>query len=82
MDTHVEKRANYSLTRYEKAKWVPKEHIPLSHDSQTQDVASTSHSAFSDISTQVVDTLKKHLSQFSKQDFWFVHESVTLDINT
>ena len=66
-------------TRQGKAKWIPKLHIPLSAASQQQDGASTSLSVLSDLSTNVADTLKQHLSHFSIHDFWFssVHESAT-----
>lgn len=55
------------------------QHIPLSEASQIQDVASTSHSVLSDLSTHMAETLKQHLSHFSKHDNWFssIHESVT-----
>lgn len=77
MDNHSQQQAEYSPTRHEKSKWIPKHHTPLSNDLQTHNVASTSHFVLSDLSTKVADTLKQHLSQFSKQDFWFVHENVT-----
>ena len=62
-----------------KPNWIPKQHIPLSAASQKQDGASTSLSVLSDLSSDVADTLKQHLSHFSIHDFWFssVHESAT-----
>ena len=45
----------HAPTRYEKTKWIPKQHIPLSAASQKQDGASTSLSVLSDLSAHVAD---------------------------
>lgn len=68
MGNLVEQHEKYTPIGHEKSKWVSKQNIP-SKASQTKDVASTSHSIFSDLSTHMTDTLYQYLSQFSKQDF-------------